>query len=85
MDRGDEVSDNDENRPPNLGPTRRFPRGPLNASDEGEIRFAVSVRDGLVNVEFGSPVAWLGLPPDIARQFAAILVRNAARIDGQEP
>ena len=38
--------------------------------------------NGIVRVEFGKPVAWLGLPPPEARQLAALLLRHAERSNG---
>lgn len=60
-----------------LGATLRAPEGLLTPEDEGELRLAVGHRDGSVVVEFGKPVAWLGLPPDAARELAESIVRHA--------
>lgn len=61
-----------------LGASGAFPDGKLNRHDEGELRLAVG-RDanGLVRVEFGKPVAWLALPPNEAKELAALLMRHA--------
>lgn len=60
-----------------LGRTERFPHGKSRADDEGELRFAVGSKDGLVEVNFGTPVAWLSMPPDLALQFAQALTEHA--------
>jgi hypothetical protein len=62
-----------------VGATGKFPQGHLNDSDQGELRMAVGFDklDGIVRVEFGKPVAWLGLPPPEARQLAQLLLRHA--------
>jgi len=65
-----------------LGPTDKHPNGKLNKDDEGEIRFAVGSHDGNVILDFGSPVAWVGMPPPLARQLAAMLIRHANAIEG---
>jgi hypothetical protein len=62
-----------------IGPTGGFPQGKLNDDDEGELRMGVAYDklDGIVRVEFGKPVAWLGLPPPQAIQLAQLLLRHA--------
>ena len=64
-----------------FGATGRFPQGKLNDGDEGELRLGVAYDrlDGIVRVEFGKPVAWLGLPPPQAIQFAKMILANAAK------
>lgn len=39
----------------------KFPRGKLNPHDEGAIRFAARVEGNTLIIDFGKPVAWLGL------------------------
>ena len=60
-----------------FGPTGKFPRGKLHESDEGELRIGVTVKQGTVIVVFGKEVAWLGLPPQVARDLAASLIERA--------
>ncbi len=62
-----------------LGATGKFPQGKLQDDDEGELRMAIAYDklNGIVRVEFGKPVAWLGLPPPEAIQFARLLLRHA--------
>ncbi len=47
--------------------------------DEGELQFGVAydALDGVVRVEFGKPVAWLGLPPPNAIELAKVLLKKA--------
>ncbi len=61
-----------------LGGTGEYPDGKIHDSDEGEIKFAVGVKDAKVVIEFGKPVAWLGMHP---RQAIALgtQLRNKAR------
>ena len=63
-----------------VGATGTFPMGKLNDDDQGGIKMAIAYDpiDGLVRVEFGKPVAWLGLPPNEAKALAAILLKKAA-------
>lgn len=62
-----------------IGATGQFPQGQLDDDDQGELRMAVGYDklDGIVRVEFGKPVAWLGLPPPQAKQLALLLLQHA--------
>ena len=62
------------------GATGDFPRGKLNADDEGGLRMAVGVRDKTVVLDFGSPVVWIGLPKAEALALAATLIKHAESI-----
>ena len=61
-----------------MGATGRFPRGKINAGDEGELRMAVGVTNKTVVVDFGKPVAWLGLDADTAEALGRLLMERAA-------
>lgn len=60
-----------------LGATNRHPRGKFDASDEGELKLAVFVKEGTVVMDFGKPVAWMGLDARSAREMAALLTKHA--------
>ncbi len=62
-----------------FGATGDFPQGQLNDDDQGGINIGVAfdTLDGIVRIEFGKPVAWLGLPPPEAIEFAKLLLRHA--------
>lgn len=62
-----------------FGATGNFPMGKVEDTDEGELRMGVAYDklDGIVRVQFGKPVAWLGLPPPQARQLAQLLLLHA--------
>jgi hypothetical protein len=62
-----------------FGATGQFPQGKLNDTDEGEIKIGVAYDkiDGVVLVEFGKSVAWLGLPPPEAVELGKLLLRHA--------
>ena len=60
-----------------LGCTGNFPHGKLNGSDEGGIRFAIGEDGGNVVINFGTPVAWLGMPPEQAVALAEMLIAKA--------
>lgn len=59
-----------------LGPTGRFPQGKANKHDEGELRFAAGVRDGVVVLDFGKSVAWFGMDPDAAITLGELLIKH---------
>jgi hypothetical protein len=63
------------------GSTGQFPHGKLTPQDEGGIRFMVGSKDGVVIVDFGKPVAWLGMPPSDARALAESLVKHADAVE----
>lgn len=62
-----------------LGPTGEFPDGKIRRDDEGQIRLAITHREGNVIIAFGSPVAWIGFDPEQARQIAALLIEHAEK------
>lgn len=62
---------------PNFGATGKFPDGALDKSDEGEISFGVTSHRGKVIINFGKPVAWLGMNASQAAALAAVLIRHA--------
>ncbi len=66
-----------------LGATGRFQRGQAAADDEGELRMALAAdhANALVRIEFGKPIAWLGLPVREARQLAGLLVEKADEVE----
>lgn len=66
-----------------LGATGAFPDGALDLDhDEGEIRLAIAAdkKAGVVRVEFGKPLAWLGLPRQEAMQFAEVIRFHAGKL-----
>jgi hypothetical protein len=64
---------------PKLGATGNFPDGKLSDNDEGSLRMAIGYDklNEIVHIEFGSPVAWLGLPPENAIQLALMMMKHA--------
>lgn len=63
-----------------LGATGNFPRGKLNADDEGGLTMGLSVKDKTVILSFGKPVAWLGLDKQTALMLGASLISKAQEI-----
>jgi hypothetical protein len=63
-----------------------FPEGQLTTSDEGALQFGITVKDGKVVLDFGTPVAWVGMTPQQAADLASIMMkraREAARLNGE--
>lgn len=64
-------------KPPNAGPTGKFPRGKFSKSDDGEIQIVITSEDGKVKVDFGSPVLWIAMSYTQAIEFASLLKEKA--------
>jgi hypothetical protein len=63
-----------------LGGTGDFPRGKLNASDEGGLMVAIGARDRTVIIDFGKSIVWIGLDKQQALQFAETIRKKAESI-----
>ena len=65
-----------------LGATGKYPSGKLLESDEGEIRFAIgadpTTRKVIIN--FGKPVAWMGMEKDQAIAIGETLIARAKEL-----
>lgn len=66
-----------------LGATGRFPYGKADSDDEGELQMALAADhgNGIVRLQFGKPIGWLGLPSKEARDLAALLTEKADELD----
>ena len=63
-----------------LGPTGEYPDGKISSDDEGELMMGMSNDGRLVRVDFGSPVAWFAIPPELAMRMGENLIRHAMAI-----
>jgi hypothetical protein len=65
------------------GPTGDFPDGKIDETDDGGLNMAILAdsKNGIVRLEFGKPVAWIGIPPDVARKLGAMLIQKANELD----
>lgn len=73
-------------KPDIVGPTGKMPKKPVSATDAGGLRIAISV-DKIANrivIEFGTPVAWMGLDAEEAESFIRALIHYTAKIKGRE-
>lgn len=62
------------------GPVGDYPHGRLTPADEGSLQFAVGGKDGKVVIDFGSPVAWVGMTPQQAMDLASSIMRQARAV-----
>lgn len=64
------------------GATGEFPLGRLNADDEGGLKMGITAdkANGIVCVDFGKPVAWLGLDKATALALAEKLRWHASKL-----
>jgi hypothetical protein len=60
-----------------LGATGDYPLGKLNDTDEGALQIAIRGEGGNVRIDFGTPTAWLAMPPDQAIAFAEVIIAKA--------
>jgi hypothetical protein len=67
----------------NLGATGKFPEGKLNSEDEGELSFAVGLQGKKIVVDFGKPVAWVGMDATQADDLASLLQDKARKCRGE--
>ena len=65
----------------NLGPTGKFPHGKLTDDDAGQIQFSVGRKDDRVIMDFGTPVKWIGMTADDAREVGRALIKHAKKIN----
>lgn len=65
-----------------LGATGNYPGGKLTEEDEGELRMAMRAvpEKGIVALDFGKNVSWLGLDKDVALKFSDSLRREAGKL-----
>jgi hypothetical protein len=57
----------------------KFPRGQLNETDEGETPMLIGVEADVVIIRFAKPIAWIGMPAEMAEQLAAMLLERATQ------
>lgn len=63
-----------------VGALGQPPKKYLTKDDEGPIQFAIGEKDGKVIVDFGNSVAWLGMEPQQAADFASALLKRAREV-----
>lgn len=73
------MNDNQENKN-ELGATGEFPNGKLNPADEGQIKLSMGIKDGVLILDFGTPIIWIGLDKVSAEAMGRNLLLHAARL-----
>jgi hypothetical protein len=64
-----------------LGATGNFPKLMLDEHDEGGLKMAIGRTKGCVKIVFGTPVAWLALYPQEAKDLAVAIIEHANKIE----
>lgn len=61
---------------------REYTRGRIGADDEGSLAMAVShdPAKGIVRLDFGKEISWLGMPPEQAVGLAKLLIQHARQV-----
>jgi hypothetical protein len=65
---------------------REYPNGRVGATDDGALAIAVTAdaAKGIVVIDFGKQVDWIGLPPSEVAALCSLLMRRAREI-AKEP
>lgn len=68
-----------------LGATGKFPEGKINPDDQGEIRLRIAFDNASQNliIDFGAPVVWVGMPPQLATKFANLILKRVKEANPQ--
>ena len=59
-----------------LGAQGTHSQGKVTEDDEGDIKLMISSTEGIVRIDFGKPVAWLGLPTQDAFAMANTILKH---------
>lgn len=62
----------------------KYPRGKLNEDDEGQLEIAIVVKDKTIIIDFGKPIAWIGLDKDSAMNLVALIIDKVNSIKVEE-
>lgn len=63
-----------------IGATGEHPQGKLNDDDQGGLQMGVGVDGGVLRIDFGKPVAWVGLDKGTALAFSELIRKHAETI-----
>lgn len=65
----------------NIGATNEFPDGKLNEDDKGGIKFACTIQDGRLIMNFGEkPITWIGFTKADAKNLAEYILEKLDEI-----
>jgi hypothetical protein len=62
------------------GATGKFSDGKISPDDEGDLRFSLFIQHGRLILDFGKPVAWIGLTADQAKEIGERMIEAAYRL-----
>ena len=62
------------------GMNDKYPRGKLNADDEGELQMRIGIQDKTIILDFGKQVVWIGLDYYTAMAMADKITKAAEKI-----
>lgn len=65
-------------------PTIKYPRGKLNAYDEGELSMSMLIKGNTLVIDFGKPVAWFGLGLQGVRELRQKLEKFEKELQANE-
>jgi hypothetical protein len=68
---------------PKVGPTGERIYPPMNETDEGALNMAIGAVDGKVVLNFGTPISWIGMTPEDARDLGKALAKIADSAETQ--
>ena len=68
---------------PKPGPTGDYPDGQIFKDDEGALNIGIAYdkEKGIVIMDFGSPVKWIGLSPEDVYGLTKVMIEKANEID----
>jgi hypothetical protein len=58
----------------------QYPRGKLDKEDEGGLAVVITQYKNVVRIDFKKKVAWFAFPPDLAIEFAEVIIKHAKEI-----
>ena len=65
-----------------LGATGKYPKGKMHEQDEGELKVAMTVdeKNKRIVIDFGKPIAWIGITSSEAKMLAVALMENVSKL-----
>lgn len=62
------------------GPTSKFPDGKLSREDRGEVTIAIRDNEGVIVIDFGTELSWMGMLLEQAKEFGEALIARANKV-----
>jgi len=67
-----------------IGATGQFPKGKLNKNDEGELQIGMIITNNVIEIHFGKPVSWLGLPLAESKGFYELFGNKIKELENKD-